>query len=391
MPDAIYLDNQATTPTDPRVRDALSPLLEVSVVGNPHSDHIAGRRIAQAVERARAQIASLIGAQPPEIVFTSGATEANNLAIQGLARSPGRRGNHLITCATEHKCVLEAAAFLGRSGFSVNVLPVDRDGLVNVAQLADTITDDTFLVTIMTANNEIGVLQPIAEIADVCKSRGVAFHSDAAQAVGKIPVNVRELGIDMLSLSGHKLYAPIGIGALYISSEMPAMPEPLILGGGQERGLRSGTLPAHLCVGFGEACEIAVDDREEDARRAIEMRDAFLSIVTRHVPDARINGHTARRLPGNLSLTLPGVDADHLVGGLQPDIAVSTNAACSSGVLMPSHVLRALGLTESDAASTIRIGFGRFNTLRQVQTAAERLGEAAIRIRCHDKLWTAPA
>jgi cysteine desulfurase len=384
MPDLIYLDNQATTPTDPRVLTAMLPFLAVGLPGNPHSDHVVGRNVARTVEIAREQVAGLIGAEPEEIVFTSGATEANNLAIQGLARSSSRRGDHIITCATEHKCVLEAAAFLGRSGFVVDVLPVGPDGLIDIGKLSDAIRDDTFLVSVMTANNEIGVLQPVELIAQICKSHDVIFHSDAAQAVGKIPIDVKKLGVDMLSLSGHKLYAPIGIGALYISSEMLASLEPLILGGGQERGLRSGTLPAHLCVGFGTACALAADERERDAEWSIELRELFLSIVIRHFPDVRINGHRTHRLPGNLSLTFPGVDADRLVGRVQPDIAISTNAACSSGVLTSSHVLRALGLSESEAASTIRVGFGRFNVRAEVEAAAWRLAEAANRIRCEE-------
>lgn len=389
MPASIYLDNQATTPTDPRVRAALLPYLDAGRPGNPHSDHVIGRRASEAVEAARMQVAALIGALPHEIAFTSGATEANNLALQGLARSSYRRGNHIITCSTEHKCVLETAAFLQRNGFTVDVLPVCHDGLVDPQRLAEAIRGDTFLVSIMAANNEIGVLQPLAEIAGICKKRGIIFHSDAAQAAGKISLNVKTLGVDMVSLSGHKLYAPIGVGALYISDEMTPALEPLILGGGQERGLRSGTLAPHLCVGFGSACAIAIEEQENDARFTAELCEIFLGIVMDRCPDVRVNGHRTRRLPNNLSLTFPDVDADRLVGCLQPDIAVSTNAACSSGVLMPSHVLRALGLSESDAASTIRVGFGRFNTRVEVETAARRLAEAAERIRRSEKLGTA--
>lgn len=389
MANSIYLDNQATTPTDPRVRAAMLPFLDVSMPGNPHSEHVMGRRAGEAVETARAQVAELIGARPREIVFTSGATEANNLALQGLARARNRRGNHLITFATEHKCVLEAVAFLGRGGFNIDVLPVEQDGLINVEQLAKAIREDTFLVSLMAANNEIGVLQPLGTIAEICKAHDVIFHSDAAQAVGKIALDVKALGVDMMSLSGHKLYAPIGIGALYVSDEMTIELEPVILGGGQERGLRSGTLAPYLCVGFGTACAIAAEQQEVDACLAAEMREAFLAIVMARCPGVRINGHRAHRLPGNLSLTFSGVDADRLVGNLQPDIALSTNAACSSGVLMPSHVLRALGLSESDAASTIRVGFGRFNTRAEVETAGHRLAEAVQRIRRNERRGTA--
>jgi cysteine desulfurase len=381
MPDSIYLDNQATTPTDPRVRDAMLPLLEKSVVGNPHSEHFAGRRAATAVEDARAKVAALIGARPEEIIFTSGATEANNLALQGVARSPHRRGNHIITCATEHKCVLETVGYLGRSGFRAEVLPVEPSGLIDTAALAAAITSETFLVSIMAANNEIGVLQPIDEIAAICRSHNVIFHTDAAQAVGNVPVDVKSIGVDMLSLTGHKIYAPVGIGALYISEESPIVPEPLFWGGGQERGLRSGTIAPALCAAFGVASAIALTELEDDAQAAASLRRLFLEIVLSRCPDARVNGDQKRRLPGNLSLTFPGCDADRLVGALQPDIALSTNAACSAGILQPSHVLLGLGLTDSDAASTIRVGFGRFNTRAEVEVAGERVAAAVTRIR----------
>jgi len=381
MSDSIYLDNQATTPTDPRVRDAMLPFLEKSVVGNPHSEHFAGQRAATAVEDARAKVAALIGASPQEIVFTSGATEANNLALQGVARSPHRRGNHIITCATEHKCVLETIGYLARSGFRAEVLPVEPSGLVDTAALAAAITSETFLISIMAANNEIGVLQPIDEIAAICRSHDVIFHTDAAQAVGKVPVDVKSSGVDMMSLTGHKIYAPVGIGALYISEESPIVPEPLFWGGGQERGLRSGTIAPALCAAFGVASAIAFTELEFDAQAAAALRRVFLEIVLSRCPDARVNGDQKWRLPGNLSLTFPGCDADRLVGALQPDIALSTNAACSAGILQPSHVLLGLGLTESDAASTIRVGFGRFNTHAEVEVAGERVAAAVIRIR----------
>jgi cysteine desulfurase len=314
MPDSIYLDNQATTPTDPRVRDALLPFLETSAVGNPHSEHFVGRRAAAAVEDAREKVAALIGARPQEIVFTSGATEANNIALQGIARSPYRRGNHIITCATEHKCVLETVDFLARSGFRVEIMSVDANGLIDTAALAAAITTETCLVSIMAANNEIGVLRPIDEIAAICRSRGVVFHTDAAQAAGKIPIDVKTLGVDLMSLSGHKLYAPIGVGALYVAEESPIAPEPLFWGGGQERGLRSGTIALHLGIAFGAASAIAIDELANDAESAASLRRLFLEILRTRCPDARVNGDSIRRLPGNLSLTFPGVDADRLVG-----------------------------------------------------------------------------
>jgi cysteine desulfurase len=386
MPDSIFLDNQSTTPTDPRVRDAMLPFFEVGSVGNPHSEHVAGHRAAEAVERARAEVAQLIGARPEEIVFTSGATEANNLALQGILRSPRRRGNHVLTCATEHQCVLETLEYLGRNGYRVEVLPVGPDGLVDIGLLAGAITAETALVSIMVANNEIGVLQPIGEIAALCQTRDVVFHTDAAQAAGKIPLDVKALSVDAISLSGHKLYAPIGIGALYISEDSPVPPEPLIWGGGQERGIRSGTLAPHLCVAFGTASKIAACELAADAQVAAALRNRFLDVIQSHFPHIRINCERSPRLPGNLSLTFMGVDADRLVGAVQPLIAVSTNAACSAGVLQPSHVLRAIGLSETDAASTMRIGFGRFNTLPEIERAAERLGAAAAQIRRDEAL-----
>jgi cysteine desulfurase len=381
MPDPIYLDNQATTPTDPRVLDAMLPFLTVGSVGNPHSEHVAGRRAKSAVENAREQVAKLIGARPEEIIFTSGATEANNLALLGIARSPDRRGNHIVTCSTEHKCVLETMSYLCRDGFRVEVLPVDSFGLVDTERMRAIMQADTSLVSIMIANNEIGVLQPIAEIAAVCQSRGIVFHSDAAQAVGKIPVDVKALGVDLMSLSGHKLYTPVGIGALYVSDECSIIPEPCSFGGGQERGIRSGTISPVLCVALGAAAAIAEHELAADADLAQRHRSRFLEIVRARFPDVRINGDQRFRLPGNLSLTFPQVDGDRLVGAVQPDIAVSTNAACSSGVLEPSHVLMALGMKVEDAASTIRVGFGRFNTMAEIETAATRLALAASQIR----------
>jgi cysteine desulfurase len=391
MADFIYLDNQATTPTDPRVRDAMLPFLDARAVGNPHSEHYAGRQSSVAVEHARKQVADLIGARPEEIAFTSGATEANNIALQGIARSVKRRGDHILTCATEHKCVLETMGFLIRNGFRVEIFPVDSNGVIDLAALAEAITEDTALVSIMAANNEIGVLQPIGDIGAICQSRGVVFHTDAAQAAGKIPLDVKALGVDLLSLSGHKLYAPIGVGALYVSDASPVRPEPLFWGGGQESGLRSGTVAPHLCVALGEASLIAMRELSRDSELAATHRQRFLDTIRAYCPDVRVNGDRSPRLPGNLSLTFPGVDADRLVGSVQPHIAVSTNAACSAGVMQPSHVLLALGLSDTDAASTIRVGFGRFNTSPEIEAAAERLGKAATHIRQSDFLDNAAA
>lgn len=381
MNQPIYLDNQATTPTDPRVRDALLLYLDPGQVGNPHSEHYAGRRAAVAVEKARSEVSALIGASPEEIVFTSGATEANNIALQGIARARGGRRGHVVTCTTEHKCVLEAARWLEQNGFSATFLPVDIDGQLTADTVESSIRDDTFLVSLMAANNEIGVLHPLREIAEVCRNRGVVFHTDAAQAAGKIPIDVAGLGIDLLSISGHKLYAPIGIGALYISRESPLRPEPLFHGGGQEQGLRSGTVAPHLCVALGTACAIGASQLNQDATHVAGLCDRFLENLASASSDFSVNGARGRRLPGNLSLTFPGIDADRLVGALQPEVAISTNAACSAGVLQPSHVLAAIGLDERAVAATIRIGFGRFNSLEEVERAAKLIADQVARIR----------
>jgi cysteine desulfurase len=282
-------------------------------------------------------------------------------------------------------------AFLARNGFRVEVLPVNADGLLAPAAVAAAITDETALVSIMAANNEIGVLQPIEEIAAICRSREVVFHTDAAQAAGKIALDVKALSIDLMSLSGHKLYAPIGVGALYVSEESPIKPEPLFLGGGQERGLRPGTVAPHLCVAIGEASAIARREFGVDARATAVLRQCFLEIIRTAVPDVRVNCERSPRLAGNLSLTFPGIDADRLVAAVQPHVAISTNAACSAGVLQPSHVLLALGLSEADASSTVRIGFGRFNTRAEVEAAAEHLMTAAARIYQSDSVNIAAA
>lgn len=380
----IYLDNHATTPTDPRVLQEMIGFLQASAVGNPHSEHHSGRLAAAAVEEARAHVAALIGAFPEEIFFTSGATEANNIAVQGLANAPGRRGNHIVTCSTEHKCVLECVRYLAERGYEATILPVEADGLVDLNRLEDAITDETAIVSIMTANNEIGVIQPTAEIAAICHARDVVFHSDAAQAAGKIPFDVSASDLDLVSLSGHKLYAPIGIGALFVSENSPVRPEPLFRGGGQERGLRSGTVAPHLVVAMGAAARIAEAEMVADAEHAASLRDLFVGIVSARTPAIVINGSQDRRLPGNLSITFPGIDANRLVGAVQPHVALSTNSACSSGVIQPSHVLLALGLSESLADSTVRVGFGRLNTTEEVRTAAEILSDAVNRIRFNE-------
>ncbi|WP_119462346.1 IscS subfamily cysteine desulfurase [Rhodospirillaceae bacterium SYSU D60014] len=380
----IYLDYQATTPTDPRVVEAMLPYF-TEQFGNPHSGHHAfGAAAAGAVETARAQVAALIGADPREIIFTSGATESNNLALAGVARFQrnlqGDRKTHLVTAATEHKCVLESAAQLEREGFAVTYLPVGRTGLIDLERLAAAITERTVLVSIMAVNNEIGVVQPLAEIGALCRARGVHFHTDAAQAVGKIPLDVEAMNIDLMSLSGHKIYGPKGIGALYVRRRPRVRLAPLFQGGGQERGLRSGTLPTPLCVGLGAACEIAMREMAPEADRLRRLAARLHQGVVRQLPDAYLNGDPGRRVPGNLNLGFPGIDGDRLIGELK-DLAVSSGSACSSAALEPSYVLRALGLDEAQARASLRIGLGRFTTEAEVDYAVERLVAAVQRLR----------
>jgi cysteine desulfurase len=380
----VYLDYQATTPTDPRVLAAMLPWF-TEKFGNPHSTHGFGREAHDAVERARFQIASLIGADPREIVFTSGATEANNLAIKGAARfQRATRGDsekdHIVTLATEHKCVLESCEVLRAEGFSVDVLPVREDGLVDLDALAAAIGRRTLLVSVMAVNNEIGTIQPLAEIGALCRSRGILFHTDAAQAVGKVALDVEAMKLDLLSISGHKLYAPKGIGALYVRRRPRVRLAPLIDGGGQERGVRSGTLPAPLCIAFGEACAIAQSEMIVEAARLGALRRRFLEAVRLRLPDIRLNGDAERRVAGNLNLTFPGIDAEILLETC-PSVAASTGSACSSASIEPSYVLRALGLDEAAARGSVRLGFGRFTSEADIDFAADALVAAVRRLR----------
>ena len=379
----VYLDYQATTPCDPRVLETMLPYF-TEQFANPHSaEHAAGRAIEAIVEEARAAIGKLINAEAREIVFTSGATEANNMAILGAGRF--RRGapkprNHVVTLATEHKCVLECAKQLGREGMHVDILPVQSDGRVDLELLAATITGDTALVSIMAANNEIGVLQPIEEIGALCKEHGAWFHTDAAQAFGKIPLDVHAQHIDLLSISGHKIYGPKGIGALYVRRRPRIRLEPLFYGGGQERGLRSGTLPAPLCIGLGKAAEVAAEDMAADGERLAALRAKFLDRIMQALPDTRLNGSMAHRLPHNLNLTFPGVDAQELLAAV-PELSLSTGSACSSAAVEPSYVLAALGLSGEDARATIRFALGRPTTEAEVLRAADRLASAVKTLR----------
>ncbi len=376
----VYLDYQATTPCDPRVVQAMLPWF-TEKFGNPASlTHFYGREAEAAVEQARGQVASIIGAEPREIVFTSGATESNNLAIKGALGFHREFGkDHIVTLVTEHKCVLESAKVMAASGCRATYLPVEANGLVDMAKLAAAIDDKTAIVSVMAAHNEIGVIQPIAEIGALCRARGVLFHTDAAQAVGKIALDVEAMNIDLLSISGHKVYGPKGIGALYVRRRPRARLLPLIDGGGQERGMRSGTLPTPLIVGLGEAASLAEAEMGAEASRILTLRQRFLGGIVTALPRTRLNGDTECRLPGNLNLSFPGVPAPALMAAC-PDLALSTGSACTAAEIEPSFVLRALGLSDDLAAASLRIGLGRFTTEDEVDFAAETLAAAVKRL-----------
>jgi len=381
----IYLDNQGSTRVDPRVLEAMLPYF-TEYFANPHSEsHAHGRIALEACERARGEIAALIHANPRELVFTSGATEANNLALKGTAYFARAHptGNaprdHIVALATEHKCVLESCRRLETEGFAVTYLPVRPDGMVALDALADAIGERTLLVSVMAAHNEIGVIQPLAEIGALCRARGVLFHTDAAQAFGKIPLDVEAMKIDLMSISGHKTYGPKGIGALYIRRRPRVRLVPLIDGGGQERGLRSGTLPTPLCVGLGRAAAVAGEEMAEEAVRLRHQRDRLYRSLARRVPGLSLNGDEERRLPGSLNLCFPGLLAPELIEAC-PSIAISTGSACTSAAVEPSYVLRALGLSDAVANSAIRIGLGRFTTNAEIDFAADALAAAADRL-----------
>lgn len=382
----IYLDYQATTPCDPRVVQAMLPYF-TEHFGNPHSrNHAYGWKAEEAVEKARAQVAALIGADEKEIVFTSGATESNNLALKGVAHFQKDRKNHLITVVTEHKCVLDSCRHLELEGFHVTYLPVKQDGLVDLDQLRAAITDKTAIVSVMAVNNEIGVIQPLAEIGKICREKRVYFHTDAAQAVGKIPLDVNAMNIDLMSVSGHKLYGPKGIGALYVRRKPRVRLEALIHGGGQERGFRSGTLPTPLCVGLGEACAIAQKEMGAEAERLTYMRDRLYKGIKDRLPEVFLNGDFDRRIPGNLNISFAYVEGEGLMMGIK-DLCVSSGSACTSASLEPSYVLRALGVQEELAHTSLRLGIGRFTTEQDIDYAIEHIVEAVNRLRQMSPLW----
>ena len=376
----VYLDHHATTPVDPRVLNAMLPFFGLNFGNAASRAHSFGWAAEKAVEHARKRVAHLAGAQPREIVFTSGSTESNNLAIKGAAEANPAR-NHFITVATEHRAVLDPLRHLERQGSRVTVLEPSPDGLLDLDQLRGAILPETLLVSVMYANNEIGVLQPVAEIAAICRERGVLFHCDAAQAFGKMPIDVNALHIDLMSASAHKIYGPKGIGFLYVRRSAPRFQLAAQMdGGGHEYGLRSGTLNVPAIVGFGEACAVCAREMPEEAARLAAWRDRLLERLTAALDGVAVNGSLAHRLPGNLNLSFAGVDAETLLMAL-PDIALSTGSACTSGTPEPSHVLRALGVSDELARSSIRIGLGRANTEEELDHAAHRIIESVKKLR----------
>jgi len=367
----VYLDNHATTRTDPRVVEAMLPFFGTTYGNASSGSHRFGWDAAEAVERARGQVAALLGAEPREVVFTSGATEANNLAIKGVVAGLRAKGNHLVTAAGEHRSVLDPFKRLRREGWDLTVVAPDADGLVSAGAIAGAITDRTVLVSVMAASNEVGTINPIDEIGRLCRSRGVVFHTDATQAVGKVPLSVREAGVGLLSLSGHKMYAPKGVGALFVGRDGPPVRlTPLFDGGGQERGLRSGTVAVPLVVALGAAAEIAGREREAESARVLALRDRLHAGIVGRLDGVRLHGHPTRRLPGNLNLGFPWVDDKGLMLAMT-DVAVSSGAACSAGEPGPSHVLTAMGVDEPLARVSLRFGLGRFTTEDEVDFAAD--------------------
>lgn len=378
----IYLDNQATTRADPRVVDAMAPYWSEHYGNAASAGHAFGWRAEEAVERARDSLAAALGAEPREIVFTSGATEANNLALLGAADLHGARRDHVVSVATEHPSVLDPARALAARDFDVTLLPVDRDGRVDPDDVARALGPRTLLVSVMAANNEIGVLQDVAEIGARCREAGVLFHSDAAQAFGKVPLDLEH--VDLLSVSGHKIYGPKGVGALYVRRRRPRVRlEPRVYGGGHERGLRSGTLPVPLIVGLARAAELCLEERDAEARRLAGLRDGMLERLRDALPGVELNGDSRRRLPGNLNVAFEGIDADQLLVELR-DVAISTGSACSSAVPGPSHVLAALGHSKGRVKGSVRIGLGRFTSEEEIERATLRIIERVQLLRSRD-------
>lgn len=382
----VYMDYNATTPVDPRVAEAMIPYF-CEIFGNASSsNHKFGWEAEEAVSKARRQVAELIGARASEIIFTSGSTESNNISIKGVAEVYSEKGNHIITCTTEHKAILETCEYLEKYGFKVTYLNTDEKGIININELKDAFTDKTILVSLMAGNNEIGTLQPIEEIGKLCKEKGVIFHSDATQSVGKIPLNVDKTGIDLMSISAHKFYGPKGVGALYVRSKNPRVKvTKQTHGGSQEKGMRSGTLNVPGIVGLGMACEICTMEIESEMKRQIKFRDKMINEFLK-LENVHLNGHRTNRLPNNVNLSFAYTDGDSIIAGMK-DIAVSTGSACTSASVSPSHVLTAIGRKDELAKSTIRISFGRFTTEEEVDYTIKRLSETVKNIRKDSQIY----
>jgi cysteine desulfurase len=378
-PQLVYLDHQATTPVDPRVLSAMLPFFGPKFGNAASRSHRFGWEAEQAVEFARKRIASLLDATPPEVIFTSGATESNNLAIKGVAEAHRAQGNHIVTVATEHRAVLDPIRHLERQGYTATVLPPGPDGLLDLDRLREAIRRETLLVSVMYANNEIGVIQPIREIGAICREKGVLFHCDAAQAFGKVPIDVAADEIDLLSLSAHKIYGPKGAGVLYVRRRKVQLAAQMD-GGGHESGGRSGTLNVPAIVGMAEAAVLCAAEMADEAVRLAALRDRFLALLQKGLEAVTVNGSLAHRLPGNLNVRFAGVNAETLLLNL-PEVALSTGSACSSAVAEPSHVLRALGIGEDAARSSVRFGLGRGNTAEEIEFVAGRVIEAVNRLR----------
>jgi len=383
----IYMDNHATTPIDPRVLDAMLPFFTRQFGNAASRNHAFGWQAEKGVERAREQVAKLIGASAKEIVFTSGSTESNNLAIKGVAEMLRQRGNHIITAPTEHKAVVDTCKYLEQNGYQVTVLPVDKYGRVSAEDVRGAITDQTILITLMAANNEVGTVAPMAEIGKIAKEKGVLFHTDATQAVGKVPFDVEAMGVDLASLTAHKIYGPKGCGALYVRRKNPRVRlAPQMHGGGHERGMRSGTLNVPGIVGLGKAAEICREEMAEESTRVQAMRDELHQMIMSQLDYVYLNGHPSERLPGNLNISFAYVEGEALMMGIK-EVAVSSGSACTSASLEPSHVLKAMGVGEDLAHTSIRFGIGRFNTPEEVRFVGKRVVDEVRRLRDMSPLY----
>jgi cysteine desulfurase len=384
----IYLDNHATTPLDKRVLDAMLPYFTEQFGNAASINHVYGWEAEAAVKQSRETIAAAINASPEEIVFTSGASEANNLAIKGIAEAYFNKGKHIITVKTEHNAILDPCHYLEKLGFEITFLPVKSDGTIDIGDLIGAIRSETILVSVMTANNEIGVIQPIEEIAAICRGNDILFHTDAAQAIGKIPLDVEEMNIDLMSLTAHKIYGPKGIGALYVRRNKPRVQlAPQMHGGGHERGMRSGTLYVPQIVGFAKAVEISLAEMEEETERVVSLRQRLWEQLE-SIGSIYINGHPTKRLPGNLNISVGGVDGQALLLGLQTAAAVSSGSACTSAKISPSHVLAAIGRSDKLAYASIRFGIGRFNTVEEIDAVAKHSIETISSLRQAQKVMS---